>query len=367
MRPSIIHTNYKNHNIMNTQRIKNNCFSKLKLLFISVICAVSTHVLAHHSFVSHYDPARSITLTGVVSKFTFRNPHSFVFIDVEGETGETKSWEVELHSKAVLSRMGLNQTNLKAGDTISVTAWPNREQGNPLVFGIGLIITEGTKIGEHPKLVAKDSVYLSKEGVGRIQGRWKSPLVRPETRTTLLQLNETGAGAVENFTPENSPANTCEIVNLPTAYHVPYLYDIALDSDVLEISYEIYGIKRRIPIGETFEQTEDTGMLGASRAKIEGDYLIIESKDFPESGWGLAQAGDYVGRGVDVPSSTAKTLIEKISVSEDGLTLNIDYELNDSAYLSETFVNRVNGLRVSDDETIYPYECDIESAVRYTQ
>lgn len=346
----------------------NKCLSfVIKCIVICWFCLVGQYAIAHHSFVSHYDPSKSLQLIGVVSKFTFRNPHSFVFIDVKDEAGEVTNWEVELHSRAVLSRMGLSQDNLQAGDTISVTAWPNREAGNLLVFGIGMVIADGRKIGEHPDLGQVDSVYTSVSGVERLQGRWKSPLVRASDRITPLPLNEVGANAVSKFLPKNSPANTCEIVNLPTAYHVPYLYDIKIDAESVLISYEIYSIERRIPIGDTFSQTEPTGMLGVARARIEGDELVIESKDYPVSGWGLAQAGDFNGRGVDVPSSINKTLVERISVSEDGLTLAIDYELDDPTYLRESYVATVSGQRVSDDETIYPYDCDIDSAIRYTQ
>ena len=341
--------------------------SLINYLVICFACLASSHVQAHHSFVSHYDPSKSIELTGEVSKFTFRNPHAFVFIDVKDDAGDVKTWEVELHSRAVLSRMGLNQENLQTGHTITVTAWPNREANNPLVFGIGMVIADGTKIGEHPELELIDTVYLTANGVERIQGRWKSPLVRTTDRITPMPLNQAGAAAVANFSEKDSPANTCEIVNLPTAYHVPYLYDIKIEQDSVLISYEIYGVERRIPIGDTFAQTEATGMLGVARAKVEGDELIIESKDYPVSGWGLAQAGDFNGRGVDIPSSTNKTLIERLSVSEDGLNLAISYELNDPDYLTEAYVNTVYGERVSDNETIYPYDCDIESAARYSQ
>jgi len=347
--------------------MKNIRASIIKLLVVSITCIISNYAFAHHSFVSHYDPSRSVELTGVVTKFSFRNPHAFVFLDAENEQGEMKSWEVELHSKAVLSRMGLNQSNLKAGDTITATVWPNREEGNPLVFGIGLVIADGTKIGEHPELVAKESVYLTETGAARAQGRWRSPLVRTKDRISPLPLNEAGISARESYSAEKSPANDCEIINLPTIYHVPYLFDITISDDSILLAYEIFGINRRIPIGDTYEQSEETGMLGVARARIEGDEIVIESKNFPVSDWGIAQAGDYNGRGADVPSSPAKTLVERLSVSDDGMTLNIAYELGDSAYLSEVYSNTAIGERVSDDETIYPFECDIESASRFTQ
>lgn len=338
----------------------------IKFAFACVGILFSQSTTAHHSFLSHYDPSASIQLIGSVTKFTFRNPHSFVFLDVKNDAGEVVNWEVELHSRAVLSRMGLSEDHLKIGDSISVTAWPNRQSDNLLVFGIGFVTAEGAQMGQHPEIENVESAYIQADGIERIQGRWKVPLKRATGNISPLPLNQAGKTAIENYDPKTSPANTCEIVNLPTALHIPYLYDIQIEDDEVIIYYEIFNVERRIPIGEDYAQSEVTGMWGSARAAIVSGELVIESKDYPVSGWGLAQAGDSNGLGKDIPSSTAKKLLERYSVSEDGLALTINYELQDVTYLAETYRNTANGDRVTDDETMYEYKCDIESAARFS-
>lgn len=53
---------------------------------------------AHHSFATHYDATKSERLTGVVTRFDFRSPHAFIFMNVTNESGGVTPYEVELHS-----------------------------------------------------------------------------------------------------------------------------------------------------------------------------------------------------------------------------------------------------------------------------
>ena len=45
---------------------------------------------AHHGVAPHYDASKSVHLEGVVAKFDFINPHSFVYIDVVDAAGNKK-------------------------------------------------------------------------------------------------------------------------------------------------------------------------------------------------------------------------------------------------------------------------------------
>lgn len=335
-------------------------YSKVACLCLGFL--VSQLAFGHHSFVTHYDASKSMQLMGVVSEFDFRSPHSFVFMEAENEAGDLVSWEVEMHSKPTLSRMGLTQESLQPGDSITVIAWPNRVANNPLVFGIGLVTKDGTRIGQQPRVESVESVYIDANGVDRLQGRWQVQLEgAPTGHGSPMPLSDAGRVAVENYDAQKSPANTCEVVNIPTAFHIPYFFDLQINEDEVVIYYEIFNMRRVVPLGEVFAQSETTGMLGSARARIEGDELIIESRDYPVSGWGLAQAADANGLGVDIPSSVNKRMIERYSVSEDGLNLGVDYQLEDSVYLTDVYSSTASASRVSDDEVIYDYECEIDS------
>ena len=88
---------------------------------------------AHHNSAPFYDDTKSVEVVGVVIRFNFRNPHSFIFIEGENEDGETVEWEVELGAAVSMSRRGWTPETIKAGDAIRAVGSPSRAPGT---FGI---------------------------------------------------------------------------------------------------------------------------------------------------------------------------------------------------------------------------------------
>jgi hypothetical protein len=70
-------------------------------------------VFAHHSTAA-FDMTHGSTVSGVVTKFTWANPHSYIDLDVDGE-----HWRLEVEALNLLRRYGWTKASLKAGDRIS--------------------------------------------------------------------------------------------------------------------------------------------------------------------------------------------------------------------------------------------------------
>lgn len=90
----------------------------------------SDRVLAHHSFTATYDSSTKVEIEGVVKEFVWRNPHSFMRIDVTDKSGETKTWALEWGSTNDLTQAQITRTTLKPGDKIIVTGEPARDQSS---------------------------------------------------------------------------------------------------------------------------------------------------------------------------------------------------------------------------------------------
>lgn len=80
---------------------------------------------AHHSVQAEFDLNKPLTLTGVVTKVEWINPHSYLYLDVKDDSGNLKHWAFEMAGPGALRRAGLSRADrggLKAGDTVTVNA-----------------------------------------------------------------------------------------------------------------------------------------------------------------------------------------------------------------------------------------------------
>src|ERR1700689_5984040 len=79
---------------------------------------------AHHSFGAEYDANKPITLTGVITKIEWTNPHSYFYIDVKDDKGTVANWKFEGYPPGVLYRTGWKrEISMKVGDTVKVFGW----------------------------------------------------------------------------------------------------------------------------------------------------------------------------------------------------------------------------------------------------
>jgi hypothetical protein len=83
---------------------------------------------AHHSFAAEYDGDKFVTMTGVVIKIDWQNPHMHFYLDVTNPQGEVEHWKLEGFPPNMLVRQGWKKDEtMKAGDRVTVTAWLARD------------------------------------------------------------------------------------------------------------------------------------------------------------------------------------------------------------------------------------------------
>ena len=96
-----------------------------------VLAAFATPLAAHHSFGAEYDANQPITLTGVLTRIEWTNPHSFFYMDVSDKDGKVANWKFEGYGPGVLYRLGWKKdVTMKPGDRITVFAWRARDGSN---------------------------------------------------------------------------------------------------------------------------------------------------------------------------------------------------------------------------------------------
>ena len=84
-------------------------------------------LVAHHSFNAQYDDGQLVTVSGTVTKVTWKNPHVLVFVDSKDNAGKVANWQMELASPNNLMRQGWKLDSLKQGDQVTVSGYRARD------------------------------------------------------------------------------------------------------------------------------------------------------------------------------------------------------------------------------------------------
>jgi hypothetical protein len=99
----------------------------------------ATPLLAHHNITGKFDPGKTKTLKGAVTRLDWANPHVHILMDVlDGKT--VTNWAVELESTLDLERSGWRLNTVKPGDEITVQGMVARN-GSPQIWGESVVLT----------------------------------------------------------------------------------------------------------------------------------------------------------------------------------------------------------------------------------
>jgi hypothetical protein len=98
---------------------------------------------SEEKYFDRFDADKTITLTGMVNEFQWRNPHARIMLTVRNEQGRAdQQWVIEMNTAAGLARLGWRPKTLTPGMLITVTIHPLRDGSNA-----GHLLTAGLPDG----------------------------------------------------------------------------------------------------------------------------------------------------------------------------------------------------------------------------
>ena len=130
---------------------------KISLGLFLALCflLVASPLFAHHSQ-AVYDEEKLVTITGVVTKFEWINPHVVVHLEVKDDKGNTDEWVAFSGSPSMqLREAGWNSEQFKPGETVTIKGFPQKD-GRKIMLGAKHIRANGEEISES---IAEQRIY----------------------------------------------------------------------------------------------------------------------------------------------------------------------------------------------------------------
>jgi hypothetical protein len=101
---------------------------RFRVGFIVILAACAVPVYGHHSFAGAYFESDSVTIDGQVDEFVYRAPHAWLYVVAADPQGRPQRYGAEWASPSRLEREGVGKDTFQAGDQVSITGAPGRNE-----------------------------------------------------------------------------------------------------------------------------------------------------------------------------------------------------------------------------------------------
>jgi len=336
---------------------------------VSALCLFGSAVHAHHSEAG-LDTESLVTIDGMVTEFSWRNPHIYFAVETTNASGERVEWVVQSSPIISATRRGWTPSSLAVGDHVHVEAHPARD-GRPYALLYTIEKEGGIVLGTAAR-PASDRPVEQRAVVATttIAGLW---LAYREDIVTYpggfdgffkahLKLTAEGAAAQAAFNPLSPENPESQCIGRPTPAMIvssdlfPIEIDLDEDADVVVIRSGFWDEERTVYMdGRGHPQPSERVLGGHSIGRWEGETLVVDTTNF------APHRSPYQ---IGVPSGLQKHVVERYRLNEDGTRLVAEFVLEDPQYLTEPVVHS-RELRFSPQLEMPRYDCDPETTSRF--
>ncbi|HEX5080910.1 MAG TPA: DUF6152 family protein, partial [Blastocatellia bacterium] len=224
--------------------------SRIVLYAISIVAAFSAiETRAHHSFAPHFDASKPVSISGTVTMFEGRNPHSYLHVSALDENGRTREYVCESHGVTQLSRLGITPQLFKAGTRVRVEGSLSRHSPY-MCFFTSVEFADGKKISvDSPADAPKTTAVSPRKD---IFGVWLlAPIPNRSTsgpQPMMQQLTAAGEKAVAAYDPfKDDPTFRCDPVAIRRVWGAPSTpLEILRDGGDIVLHHEWMDVRRVI-------------------------------------------------------------------------------------------------------------------------
>ena len=332
-------------------------------LALAIVLSLGAHDgFAHHSFAPHFDASKPVSISGMVTEFEARNPHSYLHVAAVDENGRTREYVCESHGVTQLSRNGLTPALLKAGTSVRVKGSLSRHSPymcffDSVEFADGRMMSVNGPTGP-PRTPA---------GAKRteIVGTWLlAPVPNRSTsgpQPMIQFLTPAGDKAVAAYDPfRDDPTFRCDPVAIRRVWGAPGTpLEIVRDGGDVVLHHEWMDVRRVVHMNvKDHPKDGPRSPLGHSIGHLEGDTLVIETGNYAAGV--LNQYVEQAGQPTKgLLHSAALTSIERLHLDATRQRLVVEIDLADSEFFKQPFPRATMEYAPSDLK-IEPFNCSPE-------
>ena len=119
---------------------------------VLIVFVAAGSVWAHHYYAAVFDPSKTFTLTGTLTKVDWRNPHIELSLDAKSDRGQVEAWVIEAGPPVFFRNRNVSKSDFEKamGQTVTVEVYRARDG---TLFGSLLKITfpDGRSVTSNPR------------------------------------------------------------------------------------------------------------------------------------------------------------------------------------------------------------------------
>jgi hypothetical protein len=327
----------------------------------SLIAALGATVTAHahHSQAAfNLDPAAIEAISGTVTRFDFRNPHVYLYIERADTTGATAVWELEASSTPNLIRRGWSADSVRPGDVLTIDMHPAKaaEQRVGRIDTIHFADGRTLSVRGEGVVAPRDASLRATSLAGRWLGRYGLTQVGQDL--DQWPLTAKGRAAQRSYDGSQNPQIDCIPVTAPTVMLYSNIYDVSIAPDRVSFLGEWMNVERTVYLdGRAHPPAGERSLQGHSIGRWQDGVLVVDTANFTAHG---------AGNAFEVPSGLDKHVVERFALSADGKRIDYTFTLEDPEYLTEA-IEGAGSWDYRPDLTPQPATCDPEVARRFLE
>jgi hypothetical protein len=314
---------------------------------------------AHHSFAPHFDAGKPASISGTVTEFEARNPHSYLHIAAVDENGRTREYVCESHGVTQLTRNGITPQILKVGTKLRVTGSMSRHSPYMCFFD-SVELEDGRKLSVNgPRGPAQVHARRTE-----VFGTWLlAPVANRSTspQPMIQSLTPAGEKAIAGYDPfRDDPTFRCDPVAVRRVWGAPGTpLEILRDGGDVVLHHEWMDVRRVVHMNmKAHPKDGPRTSLGHSIGRMDGGTLVVETANY---------AAGVLNQYVEQPGqptkgllhSAALTSVERVHLDVERQRLVVEIDLADPEFFKQPFPRSTNEYAPS-SLTLEPFNCSPE-------